>query len=203
MFNTQLIDSRRSYSDTWQPIAQSEKMKKVIAEITEAVNRAVSGGGNAERIIPPEFNCCNLNYYPRGGGVGFHADDEFLFDGLCRPVRIVSLSLTSPFADDRGYGARKFQVRKKQADEDGNTAHERYNHDVTEVMLKHGDIMTMEGYFQKHYLHSVWPGDNKEFMDHPHTQGGRINLTWRTIVQHLDGSAECMGKTCPLYDKAK
>lgn len=28
-----------------------------------------------------ELNSVNLNYYPRGGGVGFHADDEFLFDG--------------------------------------------------------------------------------------------------------------------------
>jgi hypothetical protein len=26
-----------------------------------------------------------------------------------------------------------------------------------EVLLRHGDLMTMEGHFQKHYLHSVWP----------------------------------------------
>mmetsp|Transcript_35766 Transcript_35766/g.86522 ORF Transcript_35766/g.86522 Transcript_35766/m.86522 type:complete len:425 (-) Transcript_35766:3-1277(-) len=186
------------YSDTWQPIAQSAKMKKVIAEITEAINRAVLGNDNGNQTTPPAFDCCNLNYYPKGGGVGFHADDEFLFDGLCRPVRIVSLSLTSPSSEESGCGARKFQVRRKRDDEDGNTAHEKYNHDAIEVMLKHGDIMTMEGYFQKHYLHSVWPGDSKEYMDHPHTQGERINLTWRTIVQHLDGSQDCMGKVCPL-----
>ena len=110
----------------------------------------------------------------------------------------MSLSLTSPSSDECGYGGRMFQVRRKQNGEDGNTAYAKNNHDITEVMLKHGDIMTMEGYFQRHYLHSVWPGDSKDFMDHPHTQGERINLTWRTIVQHLDGSPECMGKVCPL-----
>lgn len=178
-------------------------MKTVIAEITKAISRAVLGNDTGGQNTPPEFDCCNLNYYPRGGGVGFHADDEFLFDGLRRPVRIVSLSLTPPSSDKSGFGARKFQVRRKQEGEDGNTAHEKYNDDVTEVMLKHGDIMTMEGYFQKHYLHSVWPGDSKEYMDHAHTQGERINLTWRAIVQHLDGSEECMGKVCPLAAAGK
>ncbi|CAJ1945981.1 unnamed protein product [Cylindrotheca closterium] len=189
------------YSDTWQPIAQSARMKKVIAEITEAINCVILGNVNGGHTTSPAFDCCNLNYYPRGGGVGFHADDEFLFDGLRRPVRIVSLSLTSP-PSDKG-SARKFQVRRKREDEDGNTAQKKHNHDVIEVMLKHGDLMTMEGYFQKHYLHSVWPGDSKEYMDHPHTQGERINLTWRTIVQHLDGSQECMGKICPLAAAVK
>ena len=27
-------------------------------------------------------------------------------------------------------------------------------------------------------------------------QGERINLTWRTIVKHLDGSDECRGMVC-------
>lgn len=56
----------------------------------------------------------------------------------------------------------------------------------------------MEGYFQKFYLHSVWPGDSKDYSDSKYCQGERINLTWRTIVKHLDGSEACRGRSCPL-----
>lgn len=167
-------------------------MKQVIGEISSAVHSVIFGSSSHV----PSFNSCNLNYYPTGGGVGFHADDEFLFDGLEQPVRIVSLSLTSRGANKEG--ARKFQVRKKQAGEDGNTSNPAYNDHVQEIVLGHGDLVTMEGYFQKHYLHSVWPGDSKDYSDHPDTQGERINLTWRTIVKHLDGSDECRGKICAL-----
>jgi hypothetical protein len=71
---------------------------------------------------------------------------------------------------------------------------------VSEITLRHGDIITMEGMFQRHYLHSVWPGDddNRAHVNHERCRGERINLTWRTIVRHLDGSDECRGLVCPL-----
>ena len=188
------------YSDTWQPILRNTQMKDTIQEITDVVSRIVG---------KTCFNSCNLNYYPQGGGVGFHADDEFLFDGLSRSVTIVSLSLappppplsssksSTPEQSDH-WGARKFQIRSKQPLQNNG------GHIVEkEVVLKHGDLLTMEGMFQKHYLHSVWPGDSQDYASttnnhHPLTQGERINLTWRTIVKHLDGSPECRGITCPL-----
>lgn len=185
------------YSDTWQPIIRSRRMAAVLDEITREVTTAVG-------LRSGELNCVNLNYYPAGGGVGWHADDEFLFDGLRREARIVSLSLcgTSWRREDgggdgsdsigRNWGVRKFQVRrkgKKNAD------------DVREILLGHGDLMTMEGLFQKYYLHSVWPGDSKNVSDHPLCQGERINLTWRTIVRHLDGSRQCRGMRCPLGEQ--
>ena len=102
------------------------------------------------------FNGCLFNLYRDGQDrMGWHADDEFLFDGLRREARIVSLSLcgTSWRREDgggdgsdsigRNWGVRKFQVRrkgKKNAD------------DVREILLGHGDLMTMEGLFQKYYL---------------------------------------------------
>mmetsp|Transcript_46576 Transcript_46576/g.113454 ORF Transcript_46576/g.113454 Transcript_46576/m.113454 type:complete len:85 (+) Transcript_46576:642-896(+) len=80
--------------------------------------------------------------------------------------------------------------------------------------------MTMEGMFQKYFYHAAWPGDSKQFCvdedradkddgdygvdqhrhcRQPYTEGERISLTWRLIVQHLDGSEdECRGKTCRL-----
>lgn len=161
---------------------------RIVNEITEVI-RHVTGCHT--------INSCNLNYYPQGGGVGFHADDEFLFDGLQRPTCIISLSLCW------GGGARKFLVKQKQCSEEQAQDFDSPGMVVHEYVLKHGDIMTMEGMFQKHYFHAVWPGDSQDHTDDPYTQGERINLTWRTIVQHLDGSAECRGKVCPLSQSSK
>ena len=64
--------------------------------------------------LPPEAgpNSANLNYYPQGGGVGFHADDEPLFAGTERDTRIVSLSLGAPHtAPGQRDGLRNFQVK--------------------------------------------------------------------------------------------
>jgi alkylated DNA repair dioxygenase AlkB len=198
------------YSDTWQPMAKSPALLQTLKEVTAAVTQ----------VTGCAFNSCNLNYYPQGGGVGFHADDEFLFDGLNRDTRIVSLSLcggdsaapASTSSTTTNWGARKFMVKRKLDGEHEDDAQEDQYSSTTssssssstgvqEMLLRHGDLMTMEGMFQKHYFHSIWPGDSKEFMDHPLTQGERINLTWRTIVKHLDGSDECLGKSCPLSAK--
>jgi len=158
------------YSDTWQEQIRSGQMQGVLAAVTETVARALPRGEELG-------NCVNLNYYPSGGGVGWHADDEFLFDGLCRPTRIVSLTLCR----SSGEGARRFQVRRKGCDSE-----------TAEIVLRHGDLMTMEGLFQRHYLHSVWPGDSLDCQEHAACRGERINLTWRTIVRHLE--------TCPRYN---
>lgn len=177
------------YSDTLQPQIKSLKMSKVLHDITQSVCKVVGADEN-------DLNSANLNYYPQGGGVGFHADDEFLFDGLNRETCIISLSLSSPIrlgpdavTDKSHDGERKFEVKRKG---------KQYADEITEIILRHGDIITMEGYFQKYHLHSVWPGDSKSH-DHLLCQGERINLTWRKIVKHLDGSDECRGLLCPLH----
>jgi alkylated DNA repair dioxygenase AlkB len=198
------------YADTWQPISTCPKLRRVLQEITNAVLPAATATRTTTATTTTTVvNCCNLNYYPQGGGVGFHADDEFLFDGLVQPTAILSLSLCGPSG-----GSRKFQIQPKagrledelytiQKNDDKNAtggAGGAGSAIIQSVLLEHGDLMTMEGMFQKYYFHSVWPGDSKDHVDHPLAQGGRINLTWRTIVKHLDGSdEECRGKTCPLH----
>jgi len=162
------------YDDTWQIIATDKRFTSLVLSIGRTLEDTLG-------LNVGHFNSCNLNYYPRGGGVGFHADDEFLFDGLERDVAIVSLSLCG-----KNGGARLFQVKSR----DGSSAEE--------VTLSHGDIMTMEGLFQLYWVHSVYPGDRKDMQEDPLCAGERINLTFRTIVKHLDGSEECHGITCPL-----
>lgn len=177
------------YSDTWQVQATHTQFLRVVREMTERI---------AQTTGCTSINCCNLNYYPRGGGVGFHADDEFLFDSQQRPTCIISLSLCRGVGKEPG-GERRFQVKLQQPGESEDIAQRTTSEtQISEVVLRNGDLLTMEGMFQKHYFHSVWPGDSKSHLDDPLTQGERINLTWRTIVQHLDGSQECRGKTCPL-----
>jgi hypothetical protein len=81
-------------------------------------------------------------------------------------------------------------LQVKRRDGDRSAAHE--------AELQHGDLMTMEGLHQLFYVHSVFPGDSMGHGDHPQCQGERINLTFRTITKHLDGSSECRGLACPL-----
>jgi len=180
------------YSDTWQPQAKCPPFLTTIRYITQHI-RQVTGVST--------LNSCNLNYYPQGGGVGFHADDEFLFDSQNRDACIVSLSLCRGNSNDNDSGARKFVVKRQKPGETEDDTQDQYSDTTSqEIVLRHGDIMTMEGMFQKYYFHSVWPGDRQDYVDgkHPYAQGERINLTWRTIVQHLDGSEGCRGKICPL-----
>lgn len=104
-------------------------------------------------------NCCNLNLYEDGGmSVGWHADDEDLFQGKSNDCRIISLSL--------GH-ARSFEVQ----------LHSVANSDqpALRLTLQSGDVMTMEGLMQKHYLHRV-PKEK--------ATGPRMNLTWRWIKSH-------------------
>lgn len=172
------------YSDTWQEAATCPIFRRVIAEITEYIKDATGC---------TTFNACTLTYYPPGGGVNWHADDAFLWgDKHTQHNCTVSLSLCRGTDDGILAGARKFRIKPKQRQHCG----------LQEVVLKHGDLMTMEGHVQDYYVHSVWPGDNfwesGASQDDPYVQGERINLTWRTIVRHLDGSPACYGKTCPM-----
>ncbi|CAJ1353537.1 unnamed protein product, partial [Effrenium voratum] len=99
-------------------------------------------------------NSCNVNIYDdQSQEVGWHSDDEVLFQGLAGDTRILSLSLGA---------SRDFCWRLQGTLEMLGT-----------VPLGDGDVATMEGLFQKHYKHCVPPSDEP--------CGKRINLTFRWI----------------------
>lgn len=105
-------------------------------------------------------NCCNMNLYEDGAAaVGWHSDDESLFQGKFRDILIISLS----------FGVtRTFELRVNYPEE-GEQA-------VYQIRPGSGDLMTMEGMTQKHCQHRVV---KEERIDGP-----RINLTWRWVVKH-------------------
>lgn len=114
-------------------------------------------------------DCCNMNLYDDGGAaVGWHADDESLFQGKFRDILIISLS----------FGVtRKFELRYNWPGEGED--------DVHRFLLGSGDLMTMEGMTQKHMQHRVPKED--------WVQGPRINLTWRWIIKH---TPQCSATRC-------
>ena len=74
---------------------------------------------------PP--NSCNANRYMSGeDSVGWHADDEDLFDGIGRDTLVLSLSLGA---------SRTFRLRRKGDD----------NIAVAHIVLNNGDHCTNEG----------------------------------------------------------
>eukprot|EP00933_Yihiella_yeosuensis_P084146 TRINITY_DN9853_c0_g2_i3.p1 TRINITY_DN9853_c0_g2~~TRINITY_DN9853_c0_g2_i3.p1 ORF type:complete len:1384 (+),score=377.24 TRINITY_DN9853_c0_g2_i3:241-4152(+) len=114
---------------------------------------------------------CNLNLYEDGGmSVGWHSDDEVLFQGKFYDIRIISLSFGQ---------TRKFELRVNHPEE-GEKA-------LKKISLSSGDLMTMEGMTQKHYQHRV-PKEQCE--------GPRINLTWRWVLKH---SPKCPAGRCRRY----
>lgn len=71
--------------------------------------------------------------------MGWHADDEQLFQGRFIDARVLSIS----------FGAeRKFELRTNWPDEE-ETKDGRGG--VKRVTLRNGDLMTMEGMMQKHF----------------------------------------------------
>lgn len=105
-------------------------------------------------------NSCNLNLYEDGSHtVGWHTDDERLFQGKFQDTRILSLSFGA---------ARRFEVRKNWPEEG--------EQHVCKVDVGDGDLLTMEGMFQKHFQHRV---PKQEYIKDP-----RINLTWRWVRRH-------------------
>lgn len=110
---------------------------------------------------PSEWpNSCNINLYDDGGmSVGWHADDEKLFQGKMQDIRILSLSLGA---------MRKFELRPIWPEEGEKSLHA--------LRLGNGDFCTMEGMVQKHYQHRIPKEGN--------VPSPRINLTWRWVVSH-------------------
>jgi alkylated DNA repair dioxygenase AlkB len=103
---------------------------------------------------------CNVNLYEDGDhSVGWHADDEVLFQGKDNDIRILSLSLGA---------VRRFDLIKNWAQEGEQPG--------VEVTLYPGSLCTMEGMVQKHYRHRICRS--------PAVQEPRINLTWRWIRRH-------------------
>eukprot|EP00435_Cladocopium_sp_Y103_P072368 s3_g40.t1 len=117
-------------------------------------------------------NSCVANLYADGmESVDWHADNEPLFEGLLGDCRIVSLSLGE---------TRRFDLRRRRG-----LSNPQHHPERVSVDLQHGDLITMEGCFQKHWYHRV-----------PKAGGvtrPRINLTWRSIRRHH--------ATCPLAKK--
>jgi len=104
-------------------------------------------------------NSCNLNLYEDGGmSVGWHADDEDIFQGRQRDCPIISFSLGQ---------TRSFELRLNDPGQ-GDAP-------VCKMQLQSGDLCTMEGLTQKYYQHRV-PRER--------ASGPRINLTWRWIRKH-------------------
>ena len=100
-------------------------------------------------------NSCNANMYESGDDVvGWHADDEPLFQASKRDALIISLSLGA---------ARTFVYRLNTPLDQ---AHKQRLHD--------GDLCVTEGLMQKYYKHAVVREQGEV--------GPRINLTWRWIV---------------------
>lgn len=113
-------------------------------------------------ITTPEAwpNCCNLNLYESGGfSVGWHADDEPLFQGKFQDITVISLSLGQ---------TRRFELKLLFPDE--------REKPTFRMNLASGDLCTMEGMVQKHMHHRV---PREAGVD-----GARINLTWRWVKKH-------------------
>merc|ERR1712048_778899 len=103
---------------------------------------------------------CNVNFYENGAqSVGWHTDDELLFQGMVQDIRIISLSLGQ---------IRKFDIKLNWPEDD--------ERPVERLRLGNGCLCTMEGMVQKHFLHRV-PKEAENL-------GPRINLTWRWILKH-------------------
>jgi len=88
--------------------------------------------------------------------VGWHADDEPLFGAKKNVALIISFSLGV---------TRRFEFKPR-----GQPQNLQY------IGLGDGDVMTMEGYFQRYYVHRV-PKEG-------HIGEPRVNFTWRWITNH-------------------
>lgn len=116
-------------------------------------------------------DAANVNLYIDGAdSIGWHRDDEKMFDGVAQDCRIASLSLGA---------TRSFQIALADELSKRDDQPIPLLQTVTAVDLHSGDICAMEGLFQKHYLHSV-----PKLLDPSRNVGPRINLTFRWIRHH-------------------
>jgi len=129
-----------------------QKMAPWFQEITDRVSR--------ECGLVTRPNSCNANYYENGmQAVGWHSDDERLFNAVHQDSLILSLSLGA---------TRSFELAAKDKPME-----------IIKIPLANGDLCTMEGLCQKHYRHRV-PRQKA-------LRGPRINLTWRWVLKHDPG----------------
>eukprot|EP01083_Nonionella_stella_P093859 263243_1 len=151
------------YSNTlWRP--------NVFPEWFNAMTQRVLDQTGLHFEYPP--NSCNVNWYNDGtDSVGWHSDDEALFDSSRQDTLIISLSLGQH---------RRFEVKLKDDDKESDLSDE-----IKDIVLYSGDLMTMEGLFQKHYLHRV----PKQY-DIANCKA-RINCTWRWIKNHYKNRDQC------------
>ncbi len=94
-----------------------------------------------------------------------HADDEYLFDAATNPATIASLTIGE---------TRDFEIQ----DVDAGLVHT--------INIRSGELVTMEGLFQKTHRHAV-PKSKV-------ARGIRYNLTLRRIVHH-DRHCSCFTYT--------
>eukprot|EP01084_Bolivina_argentea_P147427 257943_1 len=111
---------------------------------------------------------CLVRKYENGYyGVGYHSDNEELFKNSKKlknqndDIKIISLSLGE---------TRKFQIKLINNDE------KKQDIEPTEIALRNGDVLIMDGLMQKYYKHKV-PKEK-------HIVNTRYNLTWRLIKTH-------------------
>ena len=128
----------------------SSPMPPILISLMEAVGQITGSVG---------LNSCNTNLYAEAhNALGWHKDDESLFQAHRQNADIISVSLGAE---------RIFCIR--------NT----FNGTEYPIPLGHGDICTMEGLFQMFFEHCLLPHDSPSNL--------RINLTFRKIVLHNTG----------------
>ena len=88
--------------------------------------------------------------------MAWHSDNESIFQGMNRNITIVSLSIGT---------SSLFEVRRKASKPDRT---------ITQVTLDAGDIVVMEGWFQKSWQHRL--------LRQIDLYQARVNLTWGWAV---------------------
>lgn len=112
-----------------------------------------------DHLQPP--NSCNWNLYKVGNvGIAAHRDNEYLFDGLNRPVTIIGMSIGEE---------RNFKIGFKEK-HDVNVEMQ----EIKTALMSKLSYCTMEGWYQRDFYHAV-PVEMEKV-------NPRINVTWRTIV---------------------
>ena len=140
-------------NSNWEPFPFTE----LVSDIRHRIQSLVPDG-----II---FDSCNTNLYSSGyDGVGWHQDNESLFDTSNKETTILSLS----------FGVtRTFGIKKKG------------EHESISLEVESGDVIIMAGKFQRYYYHTI-------FKDYS-TTGCRINLAFRIISNH-DRNCSCFAQ---------
>ncbi|CAK0874516.1 unnamed protein product, partial [Prorocentrum cordatum] len=146
------------------------------------MRRWLSCLGLLEEDLP---NSVNLTLHGGVHGCGWSADDEPLFQSVKRDTRVINVALGAK--RDFGVGPRAPWCRHLEAP--GGAPRRRRElapakDSATSFEVKHGDFVTMEGLFQKHFVHAL----SREVPDDGEV---RATATFRWIVEHAS--------TCALH----